>query len=302
MIAPNQKVTPALGTPVTHRFLSPHYDDIALSCGGSAALLARSGATPEIRVAFGAEPDPAQELSPFANEQHRRWGFAASQVISERRREEAAAADLLGATSSSLSLCDAIYRGTSYQSDDQLFGAVAAAEASLPAQIATELRDPTTALATTRLYVPLGVGNHVDHQLCFAAGLDLAASGWDVWFYEDIPYALKPNALAHRLDEIAASWQALAPAPLWAGRLEPVARIDIDAVWDTKVAAVLAYASQMQTIFREVVPDAAGTGIETALRAYASRFGDGFLAEQMWHITGLNRVKRAPEKEVAQTY
>ena len=58
-----------------HRFLSPHYDDIALSCGGTVALLARSGLAPEIAIVFGDEPDPSQPLTPFAAMQHAEWGL-----------------------------------------------------------------------------------------------------------------------------------------------------------------------------------------------------------------------------------
>ena len=52
--------------PERHLFLSPHYDDIALSCGGTAALLARAGRDPEVALIFGDHPDPAAPLTPFA--------------------------------------------------------------------------------------------------------------------------------------------------------------------------------------------------------------------------------------------
>lgn len=308
MVAASLSPIPALTAPVRHRFLSPHYDDVALSCGGSVALLARTGTIPELRVAFGAEPDPDQRLSPFASVLHRQWGFDAAEVIRERRREEAAAAALLGSTSTSMSLCDAIYRGQRYQNANQLLGPVATAEAALPHQITAELREATDVQATTRFYAPLGVGNHVDHQLSFAAGLDLVASGWEVWFYEDLPYALKAGALDRRLDQIAASWGAVAPAVLQDGFMEPVARIDITEVWETKLAAILAYASQLSsafhlqrpplhrllgklarasrvpTIIRHVAPGVSIPRIDAALRDYASRHGEGSLVEQMWQV------------------
>jgi LmbE family N-acetylglucosaminyl deacetylase len=284
MTATNQRAVPELTGLVTHRFLSPHYDDIALSCGGTAALLAQHGLTPEIRVACGAEPDPAASLTPFAADQHRRGGFAAGQAIEQRRREEAAAAALLGAISTCLSFPDAIYRGSAYQSDAQLFGKVAAADAAIPTAIVAEFNDASDDRATTRFYVPLGVGNHVDHQVCFTAGLDLAASGWDVWFYEDLPYALTPGAVQARLDQIAAAWPATAPAALQSARLAPVARVNITDTWETKMAAILAYPSQIAGIFRAVSPDGEIGPIEEAMFDYAMRAGDGFPAEQIWHL------------------
>ncbi len=284
MIAPSHRAVPDLTGPTTHRFLSPHYDDIALSCGGTAALLARHGRKPEIRVACGAEADPAMRLTHFATDQHRRWGLAAGKVIAERRREEAAAATLLGATSTCLSFPDAIYRGTAYQSDAQLFGKVAAADAALPAAVVVEFIEASDDRATTRYYVPLGVGNHVDHQVCFAAGLDLAANGWDVWFYEDLPYALTAGSVQARLDHIAATWAATAPAALRTTRLAPVARVNITSTWETKMAAILAYPSQVAGIFRAVSPSGDTEEIEAAMLDYAMRAGDGFPAEQLWHL------------------
>lgn len=272
-----------LTQPARHRFLSPHYDDIALSCGGTVALLARGGARPEIEVVFGAEPDRSQPLSPFANELHRRWGLDANRVIRERRQEEAKAANLLGATSTSLSWSDAIYRGTSYQDDEQLRGPIAAVEANLPTQVASELAGQPDSQATIRFYAPLGVGQHIDHQICFAAALALAAAGWDVWFYEDIPYALTANALDERLARVSDTWEKLAPAAVQDRRLAPSAPIDISAVWDTKLAAILAYPSQVPTIFRHVAPDCAREQIDGALRAYATR-RNGIPSEQMWRL------------------
>ncbi|MEZ4497719.1 MAG: hypothetical protein R2845_13310 [Thermomicrobiales bacterium] len=57
--------------PERHIFLSPHYDDIALSAGGTAALVASAGKQADIALVFGSEPDPSQPLSVFAEEMHR---------------------------------------------------------------------------------------------------------------------------------------------------------------------------------------------------------------------------------------
>jgi hypothetical protein len=193
-----------------------------------------------------------------------------------------------------MSLSDAIYRGALYQSDEQLFGAVAPEESALPGQIATELRDPADERATTRFYAPLAIGNHVDHQLCFAAGLLLAAGGWDVWFYEDLPYALPSGAVSSRLEVIAATWEAVAPPTLLAGHLEPAARVPIAAVWDRKLRAILSYASQVRTVFRQIAPnDDVPAAVEAALRDYAERVGDGILAELMWRVGEVDEASNA---------
>jgi LmbE family N-acetylglucosaminyl deacetylase len=260
-----------LAAPTRHLFLSPHYDDIALSCGGSAALLARAGRLPEVALIFGDHPDPTLPLTTFAETMHRGWGLDAAQVIARRRAEEAAAGAILGTRAVFLPFRDAIYRGERYLSDDDLFGEVSADEANLPDEIVGSLGLDDEAAATTRVYAPLAIGRHVDHQQAFAAGVKLATTGWDVWFYEDLPYALNPGAAEGR---IAATGVAL----------EPAAIVDVSAVWDDKIAAIMAYPSQLATIFAYVDSGSSREAIDAVLRAYAAKIGGGVPAERFWHV------------------
>jgi LmbE family N-acetylglucosaminyl deacetylase len=269
-------VAPLLTGPARHLFLSPHYDDVPLSAGATVRLLADRGRTPETMVVFGSEPDRARPLSPFAQAMHERWSLTANEVIASRQAEEAAAAAVVGAQTRVLPFRDAIYRGDHYLSDEDLFGSPVTEEASLPTAIAASLGLADAPDATTRIFAPLGVGKHVDHQIVHLAGQELAGRGWDVWFYEDIPYALKPMALDARLAEIGA-----------ATRLEPVARVPVKSTWDHKIDAILRYPSQLETVFLQYV----GVGttreeIDEALSAYAARAGgDGTMAERFWHLS-----------------
>lgn len=263
-----------LGAASQHLFLSPHYDDIPLSAGATVRRLADRGLRPRTLVIFGSEPDHEQPLSPFADEMHAKWGLSAGEVVAHRQAEERAAARILGAETAVLPFHDAIYRGQTYLSDDDLFGDVAAAEQSLPAAIVTTLPLGARPDPAVRLYAPLAVGRHVDHQLAFRAGVDLARRGWDVWFYEDTPYTLKPGAFTSRLADIRGD-----------ADIAPVARIPIAETWDAKLDAILSYPSQLETIFRDYV----GVGVSreeigVALRAYAERAGDGIAVERFWKM------------------
>jgi LmbE family N-acetylglucosaminyl deacetylase len=264
--------SPPLEAPRRHLFVSPHYDDIALSCGGTVARLTHAGRAAAIAVVFGDEPDPARPLSPFAVSMHEGWGLDAEQVIARRRAEEAAAAAVLGATSSVLPFHDAIYRGRHYESDEQLFGRVAAAEAELTGRIMASLGLGEATDAAVRVYAPLGVGNHVDHQHGFAVGVALAGAGWAVWFYEDQPYALNEGALDRRL-------AALAATPV-----EPAAVIDVGSTWETKLDAILAYQSQLATVFRYVGAGSSRPEIDARMREDAERIGNGVPAERFWRL------------------
>lgn len=260
--------------PERHLFLSPHYDDIALSCGGTAATLSRHGRRPEIALIFGDRPDPSQPLTAFARQLHDEWKLSAEEVIGARRREEAAATAAMGADERVLPFHDAIYRGERYLNDEQLFGPPHADETDLGARIAAAagLGGEPDAGGSVRVYAPLAVGQHIDHQHAFNAGSALAARGWDVWFYEDLPYSLFPGRKDGRIAALGAA-------------IEPGPAVDISETWETKIDAILAYPSQLTVIFRVYVD--VGTSraqIDGAMSAYARNAGDGVRAEQFWRI------------------
>lgn len=257
--------------PTYHLFLSPHYDDIALSVGGSVAKLSDAGRRVEEAIFFAAEPDPDAELTPFAAAMHAGWGLGREAVIAGRRREEAAAAALLGMGVRLLPFQDAIYRGERYLDNVGLFGPVAADEADVPGRIVEALALSERPDRARRLYAPLAIGGHVDHQLAFATGIELARVGHDVWFYEDLPYALEP---AHR--EARAAALAAAGIPL-----AIAAAVDVTGVWERKLAAILSYSSQLATVFAD------GQGreaVDQSLRRYADEIGGGIARERFWRL------------------
>jgi len=266
MIAPEE-----LTRPDRHIFLSPHYDDIALSCGGTAAVLSTAGRTPEVALIFGDHPDPDQPLTGFAQQLHKQWGMGAAEVISGRRAEERMASVALGTCDRFLPFRDAIYRGERYLSDDDLFGPVKSDEADLAGKIIDELRLCADGASNTRIYAPLAIGHHVDHQHAYLAGLELIRRGWEVWFYEDLPYGLKPANVDARREQIAQD--GLKPGPA----------VDVGSQWKRKVDAIMAYPSQLSTIFGQYV--GVGTSraaIDEAMSTYARSMGDGAPAERFW--------------------
>jgi LmbE family N-acetylglucosaminyl deacetylase len=90
---------------------------------------------------------------------------------------------------------DAVFRG--YRTETELLGAPREGDIQLGQLIRREIER----LEPQKVYLPLGVGGHVDHQLCRQVGIDLLNVGqrWvmpgpeyagTVVFYEDFPYAL----------------------------------------------------------------------------------------------------------------
>jgi LmbE family N-acetylglucosaminyl deacetylase len=261
--------------PDRHIFLSPHYDDIALSCGGTAASLSSSGRTPEVALIFGDHPDPNQPMTAFAEQLHRQWGMSAAEVIEGRRREEQMASITLGTCARFLPFRDAIYRGDRYLSDDDLFGAPRPDEDEISDQICDELQIQSGDEKRTRVYAPLAIGSHVDHQHAYRAGLCLHKRGYEVWFYEDLPYGLKPEHVEARRDFL--TLDLIKPGPI----------VDVAREWDRKIDAIMAYPSQLAVVFGQYV--GVGTSrqaISEAMATYGRSVGDGTLAERFWAVHG----------------
>ena len=239
-------------------YVAPHYDDVALSCGGQVALAAR---TAHVVIATVFAGQPRGTTSAFVRFQHERWGVG-QDAVSARRAEDLAAAQALGATVDAVWLdeLDAIYRNAAYDSDLALFGAPHADDEQLVERIAGQLAE----LGDAPLHVPLAVGMHVDHQLVLQAGRRLAESGREVWAYADLPYALDAAAVADRL------------AMVDAGPRHLVA-LDAEA-WIRKLNAIACYTSQLPVLFRGY------SDYRAALEAQARELGAGELSEALWRV------------------
>ena len=120
--------------------------------------------------------------------------FGAADAVTIRRAEDERYAWFMESTVIDLDLPDAVYRG--YEGDDQLLGAVRDDDLA-PIDL---LRREILRLEPQMVYFPLGIGGHVDHQLCREVGVALLGEGtqWvmpgpdmvgSLSFYEDFPYA-----------------------------------------------------------------------------------------------------------------
>ncbi len=246
--------------------LQPHYDDAALSCGGLAALMARQVRC-EVITVFASELVP-EMVGDFAAWKHARWKLSdPDMVVEARRAEDAAAASVLGCGVRWLGLPDAIYRGSNYTSDAQLFGQLHAHDRELVEHLAVELKGLPEWSPLAVVFVPLAIGSHADHQMVFEVGRLLAQEGVRVLAYEDAPYVIHtPSGLDVRIAEVGEALE------------EPIL-VPIADVLETKVAAVGRYASQLPVIFRFTDDYAA------ALRAFAAERGGALgPAERFWPL------------------
>lgn len=235
----------------THQwiFISPHLDDVALSCGALVWDLVQNSHAVEIWTLFAGDP-PDTDYSPFAQQIHHIWGISGHEAIRQRRAEDRAACTVLGAQVRHFDWPDAIYRRDGHSGDpivnsnEDLFSRLP--EPALTAEITTVLRAERPEGA--RLVLPIGLGVHIDHHAVVLAGQGLSPVDY---FYADYPYILE-------------SFTHLA---LHEGQYENIRHLlseDALLAWQE---SMLCYTSQFSTFWRD------DTEMRLALRNYLSGGG-----------------------------
>ena len=221
-------------------YLSPHLDDVALSCGGQ--IFQRTQAGENVLIVSVTAGDPKETaVSTYAQSLHDRWEMI-SDSVAARREEDEEACRILGADWLHWDILDCIYRtddtGTPfYTSDDDLFGSIHPID---EAQTINHLSQHIAQLpAASELHIPLGIGNHVDHQLVRRIA-ETTFLPEMLYYYEDYPYANTPNALASVIPDDRYGWQS---KTLALSTREIQARIN----------AIIAFSSQLSTFFTDLL-------------------------------------------------
>lgn len=214
-------------------YLSPHFDDVALSCGGLVWEQVQAGETVDIWTVCAAHPSPG-ELSPFAKALHARWE-AEQDAAEQRRLEDIISCLCLGANSRHLNLLDCIYRRHPqtgeflYTSEAALNGPLHPGDEPLIALLQEQIKPLIK--NDMALVSPLALGNHVDHQLTHAA---LVSLGCTSWYYQDYPYVLHCREQVAKLE-----------AGGWTSRVFPISQAGLGA-WQESIAI---HASQISTFW-----------------------------------------------------
>ncbi len=174
---------------------------------------------------------------------------AAGDLMARRRVEDERFAYFAEASIVFLDLPDAVFRG--YEGDEELLG-MPRADDDAPYEL---LSREIARLEPQKVYLPLGVGGHVDHQLCREVGIRLLQEGrrWVmpgpdyagiVTFYEDFPYAWWNDF--RRLDDLGhvdlntAVGTEISIRPQYADITDQIER---------KIMGIDLYQSQMERLF-----------------------------------------------------
>jgi LmbE family N-acetylglucosaminyl deacetylase len=168
--------------------------------------------------------------------------------MARRRLEDERFAYFSEASVVFLDLPDAVFRG--YAGDEALLG-TPRPDDTAPFDL---LRQEIVRLEPQKVYLPLGVGGHVDHQLCRDVGVALLGESrrWvmpgpeyagTVVFYEDFPYAMWSDF--RTLDQLGPD--ALAGLPSGVSVFPAFA--DIGDQLETKIVGINIYESQIERLF-----------------------------------------------------
>jgi LmbE family N-acetylglucosaminyl deacetylase len=237
-------------------YLSPHFDDAVLSCGGVIFEQSRQGIQTEIWTIFAGDPPPGP-LSEFARQNHSLWGLTSGvEPVALRAAEDEEAAGIVAAELVHFEIPDCIYRRTpdgEYLYTESVITPPHRADRRLPIRIRTALRSELR--QDDLLVCPLGLGGHVDHGLVRQAAEALRRP---LLYYADVPYILNNP---QTLESTAGSLEK---------QLYPVSQAGLEA-W---LRGVAAYRSQVDSLYK-------GEGtLSEAIRSYWA--GQGGI--RLWRI------------------
>lgn len=205
--------------PGPYLLLSPHLDDVALSCSALVARLARQARVVVATFFTECGPPPYTLSARAFARQCASDGLPA--LYAARREEDVAALSDLGVTHVHLGLPDALFRR---RYGPELWpaelsavyptyrwhishGKVARRDRPTTDAAAAALRGLVQGLRPGTVLAPMGIGRHVDHVLVSRVAEQHVG---DVVYYADLPYSVTDpldSALVARQDLVPLTWR-----------------------------------------------------------------------------------------------
>lgn len=237
-------------------YLSPHLDDVALSCAGLLWEQANSGEHVSVWTICAGDP-PEGPFSAYAQSLHQRWETG-PKAVALRRQEDLASCKIMRTNCVHFHIPDCIYRtgydgAHFYASEEAIVGEIHPAEEDLITSLGDTLARQLP--QDSILVSPLALGGHVDHRLTRAAAERV---GRPLWFYADYPYVLKDP-----------TWLESPGIASGQPHLFTISQAGLEA-W---VSAVGAHHSQISTFWPDL------DSMQAAIQAYSRSTGGAVLWE-----------------------
>ena len=181
-----------------HVYISPHFDDVAASCAGRIINQKQAGKSVLVVTIFSSRA--YRGAAKVGNQ-----ALQAMLDYDRRRLEDTEAMQQLGVDFLWLEFPEVLFRRQAPWRRYGLTYPKTNANQDLCRQVAIKLTAICRQTQCAEMVLPLGIGQHVDHQILFQAGLGLHHNSHgrhSLLFYEEIPYALFPFLLNYRLKKI----------------------------------------------------------------------------------------------------
>lgn len=157
-------------------YIAPHLDDAVFSCGGKILMQVNRGKNVMV-------------LSIFTG------GDRA------RIQEEKSAAETGGFASHCMGFLDAPFRSMHYKFFLTLFGKISKKDKNIIDEVRKRLTTFLSGLEYDKCYIPLGIGEHVDHKIVYEICNEVVPSKKRL-YYEDSPYCYINTLIKKRLNNI----------------------------------------------------------------------------------------------------
>lgn len=231
-------------------FISPHLDDVVLSCSGAICALREQEERVLVLTLFAGDPQPP--FSPLAQSFHHLWQAPDDAPYATRKAEERQAMALLGTDYAWLGWLEVLYRQPQISRAENICDPTVQVQyESLFATLCQWFADLVNAFPNAQFIVPLGVGTHRDHVLTRQAACSALAQRSSI-FYEDFPYvAFQPH-------EVVPFARALGLVPF---------HLDISSFLETRIQATEQYQSQLDMLCHPP------KRIEDVIRQYTEQCG-----------------------------
>ena len=173
-------------------FISPHFDDAVLSCGGLMSKLSKKNTQLLSITVFTSEPADKKSLSTIAKSFHDAWD-SGENPYTIRKKEEKKVLDKLNSSYKWLEKLDVIYRFADVKIKDGILNpGISPEEDPIFSEIFDEILEIIKASPDCYIFAPLGIGNHPDHLVVNLAirSIKNLHPELNLFFYEDFPYAI----------------------------------------------------------------------------------------------------------------
>lgn len=253
-----------------HLFLSAHLDDAVLSCGGFIYKLTQIGSEVLISTVFSGSVQP-ESLSPLAKWFHGICDLG-DNAMDIRRTEDKNAAQYLGVDLLHIDMLECLYRRDAnrfarYIKENEIYQGDLNREIDTLNEVILALLNTIDFEKFSEIYIPLGIGRHIDHLLLRKATelIFCRESNQNfpkLYYYEDIPYVFWDRDPNWRIDLTK--------------DLRPILQFMDRNAWKAKIEAILLYKSLVRMFWENE------NKMENQLAEYALAVGVVKPGERFW--------------------